>query len=102
MRNSRLTCVPIAAMAVAFVWSSLVAGPESELTPYPLPAAEVAAYNWQADAGQVFGLLPAHIESAMTEQEWQTHQKKMLAMRPEQRVRYQQDVRVRILKQVEG
>ena len=102
MKNPRLMYVPIAAMAVAFVWSSLVAGPEPELTPYPLPAPEVAAYNWQADAGQVFGLLPAHIESAMTEQEWQAHQRKMLAMRPEQRARYQQDVGVRILKQVQG
>jgi hypothetical protein len=38
----------------------------------------------------------------MTEQEWQAHQKKMVVMPPEQRARYQQEVRARILKQVQG
>ena len=102
MKSSRLISVPIGAMAVAFAWSSLVAEPQRDPTAYPLPATEVAPYNWQADAGQVFGLLPTQVETAMTEQEWQVHQKKMVVMPPEQRARYQQEVRARILKQVQG
>jgi len=102
MKRSRLMLVPIGAMAVAFAWSSLVAEPQRESTPYPLPTTEVAPYNWQADAGQIFGVPPAQVESAMTEQEWQAHQKKMVVMPPEQRARYQQEVRARILKQVQG
>jgi hypothetical protein len=102
MKSSRLIFVPIGAMAVAFAWSFLVAEPQRELTPYPLPATEVVPYNWQADAGQIFGLLPAQVESAMTEQEWQAHQKKMVVMHPEQRAQYQQEVRARILRQVQG
>jgi hypothetical protein len=102
MKNSRVIYVPIGAVAVAFAWSLLVAEPQRSVSPYPLPATEVAPYNWQADAGQVFGLLPTQIESAMTEEEWQTHQKKMVVMKPDQRVRYQQEVRSRILKQVQG
>jgi hypothetical protein len=102
MNNSRLICVPIGAMAMAFVWSSWMAEPQREMASYPLPATEVAAYNWQADAGQVFGLLPNQVEIAMTEREWQDHQKKMIVMPPKQRARYQQEVRARILKQVQG
>lgn len=102
MKSPRLIYVPICAMAVAFAWSSLMAEPQRVLTAYPLPATETAPYNWQADAGQVFGLLPTQVETAMTEQEWQVHQQKMVVMPPEQRARYQQDVRARILKQVQG
>ena len=102
MKSSRLMYVPIGAMAVAFAWSSLVTEPQRELTPYPLPATEVAPYNWQADAGQIFGVPPAQVGSAMTKQEWQVHQEKMVVMQPEQRARYQQEVRARILRQVQG
>lgn len=102
MKGSRLLYVPIGAMAVAFAWSSLTAEPQRETAPYPLPEMEVSAYNWQADAGQIFGLLPTQVGSAMTEEEWQAHQRKMVAMRPAQRVQYQQEVRARILKQIQG
>jgi hypothetical protein len=102
MKRSRLILVPIGAMAVAFAWSSLVAEPQRESTPYPLPTTEVAPYNWQADAGQVFGVPPAQVENAMTEREWQAHQKKMVVMPPAQRARYQHEVRARILRQVQG
>ena len=100
MKGSRLKYVPIGAMAVAFAWSSLVAEPQRESTPYPLPATEVAPSNWQADAGQIFGVPPAQVESAMTEQEWQVHQKKMVAMQPEQRARYQKEVRQQIVERI--
>ena len=102
MKNPRLIYVPIGAMAVAFAWSFLAAEPQRELTQYPLPATATAPYNWQADAGQIFGLLPTQVERVMTEQEWQAHQKKMAVMPPAQRVQYQQEVRTRILKQVQG
>ena len=96
MKRSRLILVPIGAMAVAFAWSSLVAEPQRESTPYPLPTTEVAPYNWQADAGQIFGVPPAQVESAMTEQEWQAHQKKMVVMPPEQRHGINRKCRARI------
>lgn len=102
MKSSRLMYVPISAMAVAFAWSSLVAEPQRNGTPYPLPASQVAARSWQVDAGQVFGLPPGQVERAMTERDWQKHQRTMAAMRPVQRARYQQDVRARLLKQAQG
>lgn len=101
MRVSRLFAVPVIAMVVAFCWSFLAAEPTSTLTPYPLPAQEVAS-TWQQDAGESLGLRPALVERAMTEREWEALRQKMNAMRPDERARYQQAVRSRILKQVEG
>jgi hypothetical protein len=102
MKEFRFFVVPVAAMAVAFVWSSMVAGPQAPLIPYPLPAQKMAADDWQQNAGETFGLRPAQVGSAMTEREWQTHQEKMWVMMPEERERYQQNVRTNILKQVRG
>lgn len=102
MKGVRFFVVPVVAMVVAFVWSSMVAGPQAPLTPYPLPAQKMATHEWQQDAGEAFGLRPAQVGSAMTEREWETHQKKMWVMMPEERERYQQDVRTSILKQARG
>lgn len=102
MKNFRFFVVPVAAMAVAFVWSSMVADPQAVLTPYPLPAQEMAAHNWQQDAGDTFGLRPTQVGSAMTEREWEAHQKKMWVMMPAEREQYQQNVRAHILKQAQG
>ena len=102
MRDFRLSVVPLMAMVVAFGWSFLVAEPQATLTPYPLPAQNQVASHWQQDAGEALGLRPALVERAMTEREWEAHQKKMRVMRPEERERYQQAVRSRILKQAQG
>lgn len=101
MNESRLSVIPVLAMVVAFGWSLLVAEPQASLTPYPLPAQEMAS-NWQQDAGEALGVGPALVGRAMTEREWEAHQEKMQAMRPEERERYQQTVRSRILKQAQG
>jgi hypothetical protein len=102
MKNARIMIVPVAAMAVAFVWASLAAGPQAQLTPYPLPAESVAAHHWQQDAGQIFGVLPTQVEQAMTAQEFGTHQKKLWVLQGAEREQYQQAVRGQILKQVRG
>jgi hypothetical protein len=102
MIGFRLFVVPVVAMALAFVWSSLVAGPQAPLTPYPLPAQKMATYDWQQNAGETFGLRPAQVGNVMTEREWETHQKKMWVMMPEEREQYQQEVRTSILKQARG
>ncbi|OGB93897.1 MAG: hypothetical protein A2Z31_04360 [candidate division NC10 bacterium RBG_16_65_8] len=101
MRDFRLSVVPLTAMAVAFGWSFLTAEPQANLTPYPLPAQEMAS-TWQQNAGQTLGLQPALVERAMTEREWEAHQKKMRVMRPEERDLYQQAVRSRVLRQAQG
>jgi|WetSurMetagenome_2_1015567.scaffolds.fasta_scaffold17797_4 hypothetical protein len=102
MKSFRFFVVPVAAMAVAFVWSSMVTAPQGVLTPYPLPAQKIAVDDWQRDAGDTFGLRPAQVGSAMTEREWETHQKKMWVMMPAEREQYQQNVRTTILKQAQG
>jgi hypothetical protein len=102
MKSFRFFVVPVAAMAVAFVWSSMVTAPQGALTPYPLPAQKIAVGDWQRDAGDTFGLRPAQVGSAMTEREWETHQKKMWVMMPAEREQYQQNVRTTILKQAQG
>jgi hypothetical protein len=102
MKSFRFFVVPVAAMAVAFVWSSMITAPQAVLTPYPLPAQKIAADDWQRDAGETFGLRPAQVGSAMTEREWETHQKRMWVMMPEEREQYQQNVRITILKQAQG
>jgi len=102
MKSFRFFMVPVVAMAVAFVWSSMVAGPQAPLTPYPLPAQKMATDDWQQNAGETFGLRPAQVGSVMTEREWETHQKKMWVMMPEEREQYQQEVRTSILKQARG
>jgi hypothetical protein len=102
MKNFRFFVVPVVAMAVAFVWSSMVTAPQAVLAPYPLPAQKMAGHDWQQDAGATFGLRPAQVGGAMTEREWETHQRKLWVMMPEEREQYQQNVRTNILKQARG
>jgi hypothetical protein len=102
MKKFRYFVLPIAAMAVAFVWSLMLAGPQGQRVPYPLPNQELVSLDWQQEAEQAFGLRPGQGAHAMTQQEWESHQRKMWAMPPKERERYQQEVRVRILGQVKG
>jgi hypothetical protein len=102
MKNARLMIVPVAAMVVAFVWASMGAGTQAQFTPYPLPTEGVATYNWQQDAGQIFGVLPTQVEKVMTAQEYGTHQSRMWVMQGEEREQYQQAIREQILKQARG
>jgi hypothetical protein len=101
VKGSRLFAIPVIAMVVAYGWSFLASEPARTLTAYPLPAQEVAS-AWQQDAGEALGLRPALVERAMTEQEWETLRAKLNGMRPDERERYQQAVRSRILRQAQG
>jgi hypothetical protein len=100
MNTNQIRVIPVLAMMTAIVWAALAAQSQIVLSPYPLPAEQVA-YNWQADAGQVFGLLPAQVEQ-MTAQEWGEHQKKMWVMLPEEQAKYREVVRTNIADRIRG
>jgi hypothetical protein len=96
----------LSAIAVSTAWGLLAQGPEPSRTPYPLPAkVQVSASEWAEQAERAFGLTAGVVDQAMTEEEWLAHQRKMSAMRPEERSRYQKVVREQItqrLKQKEA
>jgi len=92
-----VTTIMLGAIAVAAAWGTLSQGPEPVRVPYPLPAdAQASSGEWAEQAERAFGLTAGTVGQAMTEAEWQAHQRKMSAMQPQERSRYQEVVRQQI------
>jgi hypothetical protein len=97
------TTILMGAMVVSAAWAGLTHEPEAPRQPYPLPRTEsVASARWAEQAEQAFGLDRGFGVRAMTEREWKEHQRKMATMRPDERVRYQQEVRSQIAERMKG